>query len=272
MHRMKFYLFFVACLAALFYWIFEGSSKYPRPTADYYINDYADVLFQATRETITNEGDRLFDVTKDEVDGGSQVVFATFVVETLSEIAEYDKTEIYREWKIGKDDMGVLVLLFFMPSETDDTDNYVQLDFIEVQVETGYRMEQYLTPTELGLIIDDTIMNDEWDYLIDMAVVHMLYELLTVIYVDIYDYDSFNYDMDEYYEYLMDYVPSGDTSLDETSAMGFIAYLLSPYSSFWDKFITALPLMYIFLYGGGIGIMKAGGGSSGGMGIFRRKR
>ena len=258
------FLILVIALSVLYYWLFIGNSEYPRPTEDYYINDFADVLMQATRATITNEGDRLFDMTKDEVDGGKQIVFATFEVETLSEIAEYDKTNVYREWNIGKDDMGLLIILFFMSSgETEE------LELVETQVEIGYRMEQYLTPSRLGQIVDDTLYNEEWDYLIDMGVASLLYELLSVVYVDIYGYTSFDYDMDEYWEYLMDYVP--DTSY-EPSAMSTLSYLISPYSSWWDRILALLPFAVFMLYGGGRGILRAGGGSSGGHGIFRRRR
>ena len=86
--------------------------EYPRPTNQYYVNDYANILYQATRSSITREGERLYRVTQDENDGGAQLVVATFVVENLSEIANYNKTDIYRQWKIGDNDMGVLVLLF----------------------------------------------------------------------------------------------------------------------------------------------------------------
>ena len=37
--------------------------EYPRPTNQYYVNDYANILYQATRSSITREGERLYDVT-----------------------------------------------------------------------------------------------------------------------------------------------------------------------------------------------------------------
>ncbi len=259
-----FYFLLVTVIVLIIYWSISGNSEYPRPTEDYYVNDYAEVLMQATRRTITNEGDRLFEYTEDEIDGGAQIVFATFRVDNLSEIADYDKTEIFRQWRIGKNDMGLLVLLFFMEDDING------LELVESQIETGYRMEQYLTPAELGRILDETLYNEEFSYLIDMGVANLLYELLTEVYVGIYGYDSFDYDMDVYFDYLMSYVPDTDS---EPSAMGLFVYLLSPYSTFWEKFFTALPLIFIVIYGGGLGVIsKAGGGSSGGMGVFRRRR
>ncbi len=254
-------------LIAIFFVIsyFSNKSDYPRPTEAFYINDFAGVLMQATRETIREEGERLYELSQDEIDGGSQIVIATFEVETLSDIANYDKTDIYRAWKIGDDDMGVLVLFFFMLDETDS------LELVETQVETGYRMEQYLTPSKLGIIVDDTIYNEEWNWLFDMSVTKMLYELLTELYVNVYEYDSFDYDMDVFFEYLMDYVPVADST---TSSMSVFLYLLSPYSTFWDKLFTILPFALLVLYGGSSAVLgnRGGGGSSGGMGIFRRRR
>ncbi len=245
---------------------FTGKTEYPRPTESYYVNDFADVLMMSTESTITREGERLFDWTLDEVDGGSQVVFATFEVENEDEVEEYDKTDIYREWKIGKDDMGVLVLMFFMDDETDDTDELV---LIETQIEVGYRMEQYLTPGELGRMLDSSIYSEDYDWLLDMGVANLLYQILEELYVNVYGYEYFSYDMDEYYEYMMDYEPDGDYS---NSSMGLFLYVLSPYSTWSEKIFVLLPYVFVALFGGGYVINKGAGGSSGGMGVFRRRR
>jgi uncharacterized membrane protein YgcG len=164
-------------------------NEYPRPTRSFYVNDFANILDEATRSSITREGERLYELSKDETDGGAQLVIATFEVESETDIANYDKTEIFRQWGIGDNDMGLLVILFFSPYTVDDV---LYLELVESQIEVGYRMEQYLTPTTLGSIIDHTLYSDEWDYL-DMAVMHMVYELLSEIYVDIYKYESFDY-------------------------------------------------------------------------------
>jgi hypothetical protein len=242
--------------------------QYPRPTRSYYVNDYANILDEATRKSITLEGERLYELSEDQIDGGSQLVIATFEVEDIVEIENYDKTDLYRQWEIGKNDMGVLVILFFVPNTIDDI-KYLEL--VESQIEVGYRMEQYLTPTTLGTIIDNTLYSEEWDYL-DMAVMHMVFELLNKIYVDIYDYYSFNYDMAFYQEYLDTYVSTGD---DQVSPMNLILYLFSPFSSSSDRFTAIITTILFVVVGGGGGVLlknKGGGGSSGGMGIFRRRR
>ncbi len=243
--------------------------EYPRPTNQYYVNDYANILYQATRSSITREGERLYRVTQDENDGGAQLVVATFVVENLSEIANYNKTDIYRQWKIGDNDMGVLVLLFFEESKINDID---YLELVETQIEVGYRMEQYLTPSQLGMIVDETLLSDEWNDELDMGVMHMVYELLSAIYIDCYDYESFNYDMEVYEDYLLLHPDvEGD---DSHVPLSWILYLISPFASSGERFSAILPFIIFFIIGGGGLIVKnkGGGGSSGGMGIFRRRR
>ena len=257
------------CISFLTLMLFACTKdEYPRPTNQYYVNDYANILYKATRLSITREGERLYDVTQDEEDGGAQLVIATFEVENLAEIAEYDKTEIFRQWEIGKNDMGLLVLLFFV-GETVDEINYLTL--VETQIEVGYRMEQYLTPTQLGQIVDTTLYSDEWDDL-DLAVMNMVYELLSAIYIDCYDYESFNYDMEVYEQYLIDNPDQEDD--DSHIPLTWILYLLSPFASSSDRLGAIIPLIVFLVLGGGGIVMKnrGGGGSSGGMGIFRRRR
>lgn len=244
------------------------SDKYPRPTNAYYINDYANILYQATRSSIRREGERLYEITKDEIDGGAQLVVATFVVENVNDVANYDRTEIYRQWQIGKRDMGVLVLLFFEEEVTEDV-NYLVL--VETQIEIGYRMEQYVSAAQLGAIVDNTLYSDLWENDLDMGVMHMVYELLSAIYINAYDYESFNYDMDNYRDYLE---ANPDVSGDDSHIpLSWLLYLLTPYASLSDRIFALLPvILIVFMGGGGLFIRnKGGGGSSGGAGIFRRR-
>ncbi len=250
-------LFFIGLFIVSF---LSTKSKYPRPTESYYINDYADALSLATRASIKNEGDRLYNVSLDEVDGGSQVVVATFKVDQKDDIADYDKTEIYRQWKIGQDDMGVLILLFF----TENNQNELELEM--TQIEVGYRMEPYLTPAELGQMIDTSIGNDEYNWYLDIAVMNLFYQILEEIYVGVYEYPSFNYDMDAYYDYILNYTGSDEISI---SPMTLLFYLFSSFSSFQDKIWTFLPYGLFFLFSGGFIVRKGAGGRSGGMGVRR---
>jgi hypothetical protein len=244
------------------------SNDYPRHTDAFYINDYAGAFMEATRYSILLEGESLYDLTKDLPEGGAQIVVATFMVESTSEIENYDKTEIFRAWKIGKNDMGVLILIFF---EKTIENEIVYPEFLELQIEVGYRMEQYLTPTRLGLMTDQTVFNPEYHGDMDLGVMHLIYEMLSVIYVDAYGYESFNYDMEYYEDYMMSYVPEYYISQEPLT---FWLYLLSPF--FLSGNLTSLiPIIVFIIVGGGFGFVvknKGGGGSSGGMGIFRRRR
>ena len=262
MSKIRFFTIIVLLLASGIYWIFAGKKTYPLPTSAYYVNDYADVLMMATRSSIAREGERLYSVTEDTELGGTQVVFATFKVENLTEIADYDKTDIYREWKIGENDMGVLVLFFFEENSTEEP------QLVETQIEVGYRMEEFLTPAELGRMVDSSINNEDYNWLLDLSVANLLYQILEEIYVEAYDYESFNYDMDSYYDYLLDY------EIDEvydTEPMSLFDYFFSYNAFITDQLFFFVPIASFVLFGG-YGIFRAGGGKSGGMGVFRRRR
>ncbi|MCF7932812.1 MAG: TPM domain-containing protein [Acholeplasmataceae bacterium] len=257
----------VLCLTLLF----SGCQKddYPRPTRAFYCNDFANILYGATKEQIILEGEDLYEQTKDLDDGGAQLVIATFEVAGPEEIAEVDKTELYRSWEIGDNDMGLLVILFFVPETIDEID-YLVLE--ETQVEVGYRMEQYLTPSNLGLIVDETLYSEAWDDL-DSAVMHMTYALVEAIYEEAYGDTSYVYDMELFQAYV-EINPDGDLE-GEDIPMGFLVYLLSPFSTASDRLGAIIGIVFfVFLSGTGTMVLRnrGGGGSSGGAGIFRRRR
>jgi uncharacterized protein len=231
------------------------------PTKEFYVNDFADAWSPATKNTILGESERLFDETEGIGEGGTQLVFTSILVENIEDIRTYDKTEIYRDWEIGENDMGILVLFFYQNDESSQT-------LREIQIEVGYRMEQFITPGKLIALTDNTINNPVYVDQEPMAIAHFLYEILTLIYVDIYDYESFNYDMDQYQVYLETYEENEDDPL--------IALLIALFiSSDNDSWLTILiTIGIVALLGGSFSFArhKGAGGSSGGAGIFRRKK
>ena len=242
----------------------SGCSKkeYPNPTDEFYVNDFAQAFHPVTKNAITIEGESLYADTKHiETIGGVQIVFATFTIENLDDIAKYNRTDIFRQWKIGKNDMGVLILMFFSEGE----DNYIYLE--ETQIEVGYRMEQYLTAGKQGRLLDNTIYNNTYDNL-DMRVAHLLYELLTIVYEEIYGeyYDSFTYDMEDFRDALTNYVPEED-NID----IGLWAWLILFFTGTDGLWFLIVPLGILFVFGGIKFKNHGGGGSSGGFGIFRRR-
>lgn len=228
-----------------------------KPTKEFYVNDFANAWLEASKSTILRENTRLYDYTKDTDLGGTQIVFTSFLVESFDDIANYDRTELYRDFKIGGNDMGILVLFFYKESE-----NYLEL--IQVEYELGYRMEQFIPVGKMNDIINETLI-DPLYYSPAMALAHYLYELLTIIYVDIYEYSSFNYDMDNYALYLENYTYDGN--------QGVISTVLALFGEGRISFTVLVSFLLIVIFGGSFTIIKnkGAGGRSGGAGSFRRK-
>ncbi|MGE4571211.1 MAG: YgcG family protein [Candidatus Izemoplasmatales bacterium] len=245
----------------VFFLVSCKNEPYPKPSNAYYVNDYADKFSPYLESKIRLEGERLFDEELDDGNQpGAQIVFATFAVENESDIETYNLSDIYNQWKIGKDDLGILVVYFYV----GDKDKPESLELNLVQIEIGYAMEVYLSPSEAGAILDKTIVASEDE---DTGSAHLLYELLTLVYDEVYDI-SFNYDLETYEYYREDY----DEYSDYDGLWEWILFvILSPSSSWLEKGILSV-LGIIFLGSGGLIIKNvAGGGGSGGMGIRRRK-
>jgi len=255
-----------------------GSHVYPRPSSAYYVSDFAEVLDPATENFIISTADTLYEDTKniDEI-GGTQIVFATFLVENNAEIANYDKNTLFREWEIGKNDMGVLVIFFFTKTVIDDLDYY---DLKQMQVETGYHMTPYLTDIELNTIYSDTLnyylpagtLTYPYDEALDMGVGSMMNELLNVAYGEIYlqpDNVVPQSEFDPWYQdYILDY--SGSTSTGANSPMDVFTFFFAGFGSLSDKILFGVFGM-LFMLAGGFSFAKGGGGSSGGGGLFKRR-
>lgn len=240
---------------------------FPRPTKEYYVNDYANALFMKTRQQIVYEGEMLYDDTKHiKTNGGAQIVVATFIIDELSEIDTFDSTGLFRSWKIGKNDMGLLIILFFTEYEENDID---YTEFAGVIIEMGYRMEQYMTPSKVNMLLEDSIFSEEWDWFIDVGLMEFIYLVENDLLVNVYDMEGFTYDMEVFYEYLVN-GPAVD--FQRSIEMDIFYYLLSPYASIWEKAAVVIPLVLI-LFGTGYKFIgnRGGGGSSGGFRIRRRR-
>lgn len=271
----------VGCFVALIIFGVRSCSShvYPRPTEAYYVNDYADVLHPATSELIVNESEALYENTKNIEDiGGTQIVFATFEVDSDEAIAQYDKNSLFREWEIGKNDMGVLVILFFTSQTVDDIKQY---DLRQMQIEVGYTMEQFLTPTELNQIYLNTLdayfppdtLGYSYDWDLALGVASMMNELLNVAYGEIYNQPENVIPQSEFdpwftNDYLENYTYSGD--INTTDQISLLTYFLSFGAWTADKTLF-WAFAALTLLAGGFGMVKSGGGSSGGGGLFKRR-
>jgi len=251
-------------------WFFTSNvgREYPRPSSLFYVNDFAGALSEGAADVMLFYGENLYEDTLDEGEGRSQIVLATFLVEDAMEIADYDRTEIYREWKIGENDMGLLILLFFTESEIDGITYVTLID--KVYYEIGTRMEAYLTTIEVDDAIEETIYKHDD---IDHGSVHLYLELCRLIYEKAYPevFYPMEYDMDSMAEYIDTYTED-DSSLISDFSMNFLTYVFSPYAT-WGNILAYGGLgLFLLIASGGIIFNIGGGGSSGGKGGFTRRR
>lgn len=264
MNRIKSVVFLVLLAAGIVYLVGSCSKdEYPRPTAAYYLNDYADALSGAAELYIVNEGEDLYEDTLELTDGGAQIVVATFLLEEGQTAADYDRTELFRQWKIGKNDMGILIMLLYEEGEYSPV-------LVDAQIEAGYHVEAYPFAYDLNDYLDaaDLFEPDLGAFETEKRIMQVYFSILEGLYRDAYDteliwdLDDYDVDYDVYYTY---------ESYDSSLPMTIFAYLFSPYLD-WGSTIGSIAVGLIcFGLMGGFVRNLGGGGSSGGFG-FRRRR
>ena len=113
----------------------SAALKVPAATSDFYVNDFAEVFTQ-------DEVNRLMDnaVALSKGEEGIQVVITT-VKSLEGHTVDTYAVEMYNEYGIGKDGMGVLILF--------------SLEDRKIKGEIGEAMETYITDTIIGNIIGD---------------------------------------------------------------------------------------------------------------------
>ena len=112
-----------------------AASNIPSATNDFYVNDFADVFS-------TDEKARLMDnaVALSNEHDDIQVVVST--VKSLDgDTVENYALQMYNQYGIGKNDMGILILL-----STEDR---------KIRIEVGRAMESYINDSKAGDLIDD---------------------------------------------------------------------------------------------------------------------
>lgn len=276
-HFKKF--IFVILLTILSACQFGPEGTFPASRA-FYVNDQAEVLLSSSRFFIYSYSTDLYEDSLDEkyknqqIDG-AQVVFATY----NGFPGEIDSTKLFNHWKIGKNDMGLLIILFFTPGIGDEGATYNGMN-----INIGSKLSGYLSashaeqiaqetfddlPTIKGLLqaeMYDTVLISDNNY--DFRMMSFYYGLMEFIYLNIYDYNSYDY-------------------------MSFIVqYYNNQYNSFVDKMpkeggILSLPvwiiigvIVLLILFGGGrfiwpliyslIGGNSGGGGKSRGYQYTRK--
>ena len=113
----------------------SAANKYPKPTSQFFVNDFAEVIEQSAEDEIYSKGAALQEKTT------AQVVVVT--VDTLDgeEPADY-ALELGREWGVGQkeEDNGVVILL----AKTER----------QIYIAVGYGLEGALPDSKTGRIID----------------------------------------------------------------------------------------------------------------------
>lgn len=230
-----------------------------KPTNEFYINDNAKALLNSTKWTIFAYSDELYkdssaDEYKEKMIGGSQVV-----VLTLANQDGINITEIFNDWGIGKNDMGLLLVLYF-------DKNGDELIYNSLDVEIGVKMSEYLSAFEASIIVDEYFNNPKISATdIDLRLISLYFGFMEFIYLNVYEYSSYNYDsfineyLDSQYEYF-DLLPSERT--DFFSDLPLWAWIFIIVLVLLGSRIFLIPLLF-FLTGKGFSISGAGGRSRG---------
>jgi len=100
----------------------------PKPTKEFYVNDFANILDSETERDILSIGENTNKAT-----GGGQVVFVSIDTLNGSTIEEYSNA-LFNQWKIGTEDKGILFILSMQERES--------------RIEVGYGYEGVLTDIE----------------------------------------------------------------------------------------------------------------------------
>lgn len=121
--------------------------KVEKATSDFYVNDFANILSDSQKSEMMAKA-----IDMDEEYSGIQVVLTT--VESFDKVVvEYEGTKpekfeieqvayaMFNQYGIGQDDMGILILF--------------SVGDREVRIETGRQMQNYITDSKSGQILDN---------------------------------------------------------------------------------------------------------------------
>lgn len=110
-------------------------SQIPEPTDQFYVNDFANIIDDKTEREMVEKAKAYSDST-----GGVQVVVTTVKTIGNADPVKYT-TDMYNKYGIGKNNMGVLIMLSV---ETRD-----------IQMREGENIRKYISASNCGDIIDD---------------------------------------------------------------------------------------------------------------------
>ncbi len=170
-----------------------------KPTKEFYINDSINVLLNSTKWYIFLDGKDYFEDTTTDLDNPKDLMGVQIVVGTYNKAELIDSTKIFNTYKIGKNDLGILLLMGYQ----EIGEEYV---FDDLLFEIGTKMSTFISAFEMANLIDQHFYNygSTNDY--DAKIVNLYYELIELTAVRIYGYnpnwvyDYFLNSEDYYYE------------------------------------------------------------------------
>ena len=218
----------------------SAANKYPKPTSQFFINDFAEVIEQSAEDEIYSKGAALQEKTT------AQVVVVT--VDTLDgeEPADY-ALELGREWGVGQEeeDNGVVILL----AKTER----------QIYIAVGYGLEGALPDSKTGRIIDAYGL----DYLKNNDFSNGLLEIFKAVVNEVYI--EYGEEPEEGYTAIED---TNEETLEEYGARVLVSWVI----------MIAVVILFILIFGrrrrgffwfggpGGFGGGSGFGGFSGGSG------
>lgn len=115
------------------------AADYPKPTNDFFVNDFANILSRETEQKIIETSAKLSEAT------GAQIVVVTIKSLDGQDLESY-ATGLFRAWGIGdsKKNNGVLLL--------------IALEERRSRIEVGYGLEGALNDAKTGRIQDDYLI------------------------------------------------------------------------------------------------------------------
>ena len=170
-----------------------------KQTDVFYINDHAGTLMNSTKWTILTYSIELYEDSseqtyKDLGIDGAQIVVLTY----QGNVGDINTTDIFNTWGIGKNNMGLLLVLFYD----------AELEYHEMVVEIGTKTSEYLSAFTSSNLVDAYFNNPENDLSdIDMRLMKLYFAFVEYFYLNVYNYATYDYQsfIDEYSENQYEY-------------------------------------------------------------------
>lgn len=227
------------------------AAKYPSPTDNFYVNDFAGILSDETEQAIMETSVPLADKT------GAQIVVVTVDSTDGKDIETY-AYELFKKWGIGdaKKNNGLLLLIAF--------------DDHKSRIEVGYGLEGALNDAKTGRIQDDYLIGNFKDEKYDEGVLGTYYKLAEEVFKE-YGLDSKSIENENVY-----YSPSATEVTREISVKDIFLGVIILFFVILDVIFNRGRITRFVIYmaarsskgGGGRGF-GGGGGRSGGGGSSR---